>query len=136
MKPADSLKLTQMVHLATVDGECPRLRPMTMIWYDKAFFFATSAGDNKARHLQENPNAEWCLLLPGDNCTGYLKGSGILQKVDDARLRKAVADKARFLYDYWQSPTDPDFVLYRMQVQSLRLMPPGAMYEEDVSSEL
>jgi len=131
----DMLKKLQMVQLATISGNEPRIRPMTMIWWQDKYWFATSSGDPKVAQLDANPQAEWCLLLPQDGCTGYLKGRGSMLKVSDPALRKAVADFAGFIYDYWKDASDPDYTLYEMQLSSLRLMRPGAMFAEDITPQ-
>jgi general stress protein 26 len=131
----DYLKKLQMVHLATAEADQPRLRPMTMIWWENRFWFATGAQDRKAIQIKTNPKAEWCMIIPGEGCTGYLKGSGSLRGEADPAVRQAFADYAVFVYDYWKDANDPDFVLYEMQIEELKLMLPGAMTEQDVTDE-
>ncbi|HPF08299.1 MAG TPA: pyridoxamine 5'-phosphate oxidase family protein [Candidatus Cloacimonadota bacterium] len=135
MSFTDHLKKLQMVHLATIEADQPRLRPMTMIYWQQRFWFATGSQDRKAIQLKANPKAEWCLIVPGEDCTGYLKGSGVMRTETDPAIRKALADYAQFLYDYWKDASDPDFVLYEMQISELKLMLPGAMLEQDVTDK-
>lgn len=127
------LKPTQLAHLATVDGDQPHLRPMTLIYMNERFFVATGSTDAKTKQLTNNPKAEFCLLFHKDPYTGYLRGKGSMVAITEPSLRKAVADYAIFLYDYWQDANDPDFILFEMQISSLRYMKPGAMLEEDVT---
>lgn len=124
-----SLKKTQMVSLATCEGDQPRLRPMTLIVKDGRFFFATGSRDDKTSQLDNNCKAEFCLLIPANNNTGYLRGSGKMDKVADQNTRKDVADWAEFIYDYWKEATDPDFVLFELKMQQIRYMEPGDMLE-------
>ncbi|MBW6514233.1 MAG: pyridoxamine 5'-phosphate oxidase family protein [Candidatus Syntrophosphaera sp.] len=123
------LKPTQMVHLATCESGQPRLRPMTMIYLDGSFYFATGAADSKCAQIAANHRAEFCLLLKKETNSGYLRGSGMLRQVDDLGLRKEVADFAPFLLDYWQGPADPAFRLFVMDLKQLRYMKPGDDYE-------
>jgi uncharacterized pyridoxamine 5'-phosphate oxidase family protein len=120
----------QMVDLATAEGDQPRLRPMTLIYMDKHFYFATGSNDNKTKQLQANPKAEFCMLIKNESNSGYVRGSGKMQIVTEQTLRKAVADFAVFLYDYWKDAADPDFVLFELLLSDLRYMKPGEMYEE------
>ncbi|MDD2597104.1 MAG: pyridoxamine 5'-phosphate oxidase family protein [Candidatus Cloacimonetes bacterium] len=133
MKLSEMLKTLQMVHVGTVEGAYPKLRPMTMIYYAGGFWFATGSKDAKTAQLKDNPHAIWSLIIPGEGCTGYLKGEGMMREERDLTVRKAIADHAKFLYDYWQDAADPDFILYQMQISALRYMKPGAMYEEDIT---
>jgi len=123
------LKKLQAVNLATLEGDQPRLRPMTLIVKDGRFYFATGATDEKTRQLDNNCKAEFCLLIPSGKHTGYLRGSGKMLKVQDQEARKEVADWAEFIYDYWKEASDPDFVLYELRLKQIRNMEPGDMNE-------
>lgn len=125
----------QAVSLATVEGDQPRLRPMTLIVKEGRFYFATGSQDNKTRQLDGNNKAEFCLLLPSGQNTGYLRGSGKLKKVQNLPEKKDVADWAEFIYDYWKEASDPDFVLYELRLKQIRNMEPGEMKETLVEWE-
>ena len=102
---------------------------MTLIVKGDRFFFATGSKDNKTSQLDSNCKAEFCLLLPANNNTGYLRGSGKMSKVSDQNTRKEVADWAEFIYNYWREASDPDFVLFELNMQQIRYMEPGDMQE-------
>lgn len=126
----ETLKPTQMVHLATCENGQPRLRPMTLICKDGRLFFATGSTDSKSSQIAVNPQAEFCLLLQSATNSGYLRGSGRLLQIEDISLRKEIADFATFIYDYWQDPADPGYRLYELELKQLRLMQPGEMTEQ------
>lgn len=126
----DTLKPTQMVHLATCEGSEPRVRPMTLIARGRELFLATGASDNKSAQLEANPNAEFCLFLREEAVSGYLRGRGLLLREDAARIKKEVADFAPFIYNYWSDPADPGYRLYRLELRQLRYLKPGEMLEE------
>ncbi len=123
------LNKRQAVSLATVEGDQPRLRPMTLIVKEGRFYFATGSTDEKTRQIDGNNKAEFCLLLPSGNNTGYLRGSGQMKKVQSMPEKKEVADWAQFIYDYWKEASDPDFVLYELELRQIRYMEPGDMKE-------
>ncbi|MBP7204989.1 MAG: pyridoxamine 5'-phosphate oxidase family protein [Candidatus Cloacimonetes bacterium] len=126
----DTLAPTQMVHLATCEGNEPRLRPMTLIAKARRLWFATGSGDNKSAQIAANPNAEFCLLLKQGEYSGYLRGRGKLLPVTDIGLKQEVADHATFIYDYFGDASDPDYCLYELELRQLRHIKPGEMYEE------
>jgi len=128
-KVLSQLKKLQAVSLATCEGDQPRLRPMTLIVKDGRFYFATGSKDNKTRQLDGNSKAEFCLLLPSGQSTGYIRGSGKMEKVQDQVVRKEVADWAEFIYNYWKEASDPDFILYELKLEQLKHMEPGEMVE-------
>lgn len=123
------LKPTQMVHLATVEGTEPRLRPMTLIVMERRLFFATGSTDAKTAQIAANPATEWCLLERGGDYTGTMRCRGTMTLVSDPSLKQQVADHARFIYDYWRDAADPDFVLFELQPAQFRYMAPGDMKE-------
>ncbi len=64
----ESKFMTQSVmYLATVDGDLPRLRPVTLINLDTGFYVITGArGDRDTAELRQtkaNPRVEWHLNL-------------------------------------------------------------------------
>ena len=121
------LKPTQMVHLATIEGTEPRLRPMTLIVKDRRFYFATGATDAKTAQIAANPAVEFCLLERAEQYTGTLRCRGKLRLVASPAIRQEIADHAPFLYDYWKDPSDPDFVLFELIPTQYRYMAPGEM---------
>ena len=124
------LKDTQMVTIATCDGNQPRVRPMTLIYMDDKFFFATGSKDTKNSQLLTNPKTEFCLVVSKESGNGYIRGSGVMKIEESFSQKEAVAEHAKFVYDYWQDPQDPDFVLYELILQQIRFMSPGEMLEE------
>ncbi|MDD2229901.1 MAG: pyridoxamine 5'-phosphate oxidase family protein [Candidatus Cloacimonetes bacterium] len=128
-KILSKLKKLQAVQLATCEGDQPRLRPMTLIVKDGRFFFATGNTDNKTKQMENNCKAEFCLLIPASDSTGYLRGTGKMQKVENQATRKEVADWAEFIYSYWKEASDPDYCLFELELQQMRHMEPGEMAE-------
>ena len=47
-------KQTQPVYLATNDGNEPRVRPVTLIWFEEKFWIATGSSDAKVKQLFSN----------------------------------------------------------------------------------
>lgn len=126
----DTLAATQMVHVATCEGNEPRLRPMTLIAKDRRLWFATGARDNKSAQIAANPASEFCLLLREGQYSGYLRGRGRLRLVTDIGLKQEVADHAPFIYDYFRDASDPDYCLHEFELKQLSYLKPGEMYEE------
>ena len=124
---------TNSASLATCEENNPRVRPMTLIFKDDRFFFATGRTDAKAGQIAKNPKAEFIhLICEGEN-TGYLRGSGTLQSITELSLRKEVSDWAPFIYSYFKDPSDPELMLYELKLERLSLMLPGEMCETQVS---
>jgi uncharacterized pyridoxamine 5'-phosphate oxidase family protein len=125
-------KSMQMAHLATCEGDQPRLRPITLVCIDQRFYFATGAADQKSAQIALNPKVEFCSLIQAEPYTGYFRGSGILHQIDDVQVKKAVADVATYIYNYWQDAADPAYRLYELELTVLKYMHPGESVEQAV----
>lgn len=124
------LKSVQLVHVATWDGEFPRVRPMSLVYEAGRFWVCTGSKDAKAGQLASHPVFEFSLLLEGDGCRGTLRGSGHARIVTDPDERRAVAGFIPFFADYWKSPDDPSFFPVELLVERLEHMRPGEMHSE------
>lgn len=124
-KVLELLKPEQMVLLATSFENQPAVRPMTMIHNKERFYFATGSQDAKTKQITSNPKVELCLLIKGDNCTGYIRASGNMECITDNSIRKEIYDEASFLHHYWRAADDIDFILYHLQCEKIEYMKPG-----------
>lgn len=108
------LESIQAVSVASVECDQPRLRPMTLICMKQRLFLATGAKDSKVKQWQKNPKTECLLALKSEAGNGYLRIAGGLVVVQDLALKQMVADHAKFIYNYWQDPASPDYILYEL----------------------
>ncbi|MCF7792716.1 MAG: pyridoxamine 5'-phosphate oxidase family protein [Candidatus Cloacimonetes bacterium] len=120
-------KQTQLVHLASVDGNKPRLRPVTLIYFKQKFWFATGSNDAKVKQIYNNNNIEFCLNLKGEKSSGYIRGSGNAHIVKNIKDKILIADNIEFIKHFWQDPADPDFVLFNIELQEIEYLPIGQM---------
>lgn len=130
MKPWQLLNTTQTVSVASIDASKPRIRPMTLICIAEHLYLATGSKDAKTGQWAQNPNLECLLSLSDTAGNGYLRISGEVRRVTDISQKKEVADTARFIYNYWQDPANPDFTLYEVLPSEWRYLVPGADLEE------
>ncbi|RKX88447.1 MAG: hypothetical protein DRP58_00395 [Spirochaetes bacterium] len=120
-------KQTQPVYLATNDGNEPRVRPVTLIWFEEKFWIATGSSDAKVKQLFSNDNIEFCLPIKDDKNMGYIRGAGIAEIMEDLVTRTKIADNIEFIKHFWQDPSDPDFVLLHIDLQEIEYLPIGQM---------
>ncbi len=126
------LKPTQMVFLATSQDGQPFVRPMTLIVHKGQYFFATGSSDAKTGQLEANPLAEICLYNREGDHAGYVRARGVIEKITDASIRKDVFEAAQFISNYFNEPSDPAFMLFRMHWREVEYMRPG----EDISTKI
>ncbi len=126
-------KKMQNVFLATADLDQPKVRPVTMLYYNDRFWIGTGTGDAKIRQIEQNENVEFCLLVKGENTTGYIRGTGKAVIIEDAATRKLLADAMPYFKDFWKDPADPRFTLLEMIIQQIEFMEPGKITVERFS---
>jgi len=101
----------QYVFLATAEGNQPKVRPVTLIYFDKRFWITTDTGSAKIKQIQGNPNIEFCLYLQKDSKEGYVRVSGMAKIIKDRKTKVKVADHCDFFTRHWKSVDDPNYTL-------------------------
>jgi uncharacterized pyridoxamine 5'-phosphate oxidase family protein len=122
-----SFKQTQPVYLSTVDGKRPRVRPVTLIFFNDGFWVATGSGDAKVKQIYNNENVEFCLMIRDEKNAGYIRGSGVAQLVEELDYKTMIADNIGFIKEFWQNPSDLDFTLLKIVLQEVEYLPVGQM---------
>lgn len=117
----------QHVFLATVEGDQPRLRPVTLIRFGDRLFFATGAGDAKTAQIESNQKVEFCLLLEKGESKGTLRAECLAKAVTDIGVKSEVYNKVAFMKEFWSSPEDKRFVLFELTPKGFEYMPIGSM---------
>ncbi len=126
------LKKTQWVSVATCEHGQPRVRPMTLIYNNEKFYFATGAEDEKCRQIDANPKGEFCNLFKAEDYYGYLRVAGRFQDITDVSVKKEIADISGFVYEYWKDAADPGYKLYEFIVTEVSYLKPGETYANPV----
>ena len=115
----NSFKEQQVVSFATIDGNQPRVRPMSLIYFDQRYFMITGArGGKNAKKLiliRENPRYEYYLTLKGEKVDGFIRGMGDALEVSDFHTRKKIYDKITWVSNYFESVDHPDYVLLELK---------------------
>lgn len=123
----------QVVYLATVDGDAPRVRPVTLIHFDKKMWVTTGSSSAKIMQIKANSNIEFCLLLGDGENSGYIRGGGTAEIISDAETRKMIADNTPFFKTFWKDTDDPGYALLRIHVKDIEYVCPGKMKTERFS---
>ena len=59
-----------LLHLATLDGNQPRVRMLAFTVFDQKLWIVTRTGDDKIDQIRMNSNAEFTLAVKGKERTG------------------------------------------------------------------
>lgn len=117
----------QHVFLATVDGDQPRLRPVTLIRLGEKLFVATGSGDAKIKQIRQNPKTEFCLLLEKGEEKGTIRAECLAQVVKDKAVKAEAYHRIPFMKEFWSNPEDPHYALIELQPIAYEHMRIGSM---------
>jgi len=118
-------KKAQCAFLATAEGEQPRVRPVTLIDFDKKFWIATGTRSAKARQIRRNPNVEFCFSLKEGDNSGYVRVAGVAETTNDRKTKARLADQMDFFSAHWKGVDDPNYTLLRITRVEVEYMRPG-----------
>ena len=121
--------LLNRIILATVEGDQPRLRPVTLIQLDGRLMVTTGAQSNKTRQILENPKVEFLLLIPDDEGnTGYIRGKCVASLVEERSIREILYEKVSHVSQLWESPDDEDLAVIDFVPVEYDYMRPGDFF--------
>jgi general stress protein 26 len=104
----------------------PRVRPVTLIYFEDRFWITTTAQSEKVKQLRGNPKSEVCWLdkHEGDNDI-YLRIAGNAEIVEDTDLKKKIADECDFFSYYFKSVDDPNYTLIEIVPDEIEYLRSG-----------
>lgn len=106
--------------LATLDGDQPRLRPVTATWVDGfTVYFANLKRFHKTVEIAANPKVELCFLDKNDD---QVRLTGVAELVTDRATQEEAFRRDALLRQYLKSPDNPEFTLYRVRPVRVRFM--------------
>jgi general stress protein 26 len=116
--------------IASVDGDQPRLRPVSPVKTDGFIVYVASMkSSGKTDELAVNPKVELCYLTDGHD---QVRITGVAELVTDAAVRQGIWDSNPLLRGYLKSIDNPEFILYRIDPQRIRFMREWALEYHEV----
>jgi general stress protein 26 len=120
-------------HLATMDGDQPRLRPVSPVRTDRfTVYVANLRSYHKTAEIAANPRVELCYL---DDHHNQVRITATAEVVTDAATLQQVWDSNPLLRQYLGRIDNPEFILYRMRPNRVRYMKEWALEYHEVSVE-
>lgn len=113
------------IYLATVDGDKPRIRPMTLVLLDSRFWLLTGTNDAKTTQIIENPKIEICYPIETDENKGYVRFNGRAKIILDKIIKVDIAKRVDYFNDHWKGPEDPNYTLIEAEFEEIEYMEPG-----------
>lgn len=117
---AETMRAAKFPMLATVDGDQPRLRPVSPVRTDGfVVYVANLRSYSKTKELEANPKAELCYM---DGEHQQVRITATAEIVTDPELIAEIWDSNPLLRAYLGSPDNPDLIIYRFVPSRVRFM--------------
>ena len=138
--PIDQAKLPELAlscireakfpQLATIDGDQPRLRPVSPVKTDGfTVYIANLRNYGKTAEIAANPKVELCYMSPSHD---QVRITGIAEALEDEGEIKAIWDSNALLRQYLGSVENPQLIIYRVQPERVRFMREWALEYHEV----
>jgi general stress protein 26 len=140
LDPADVPRLARAAvasdrfpHLATIDGDQPRVRPVSPVRTDGfTVYVANLRSYHKTGEIAANPRVELCYLSPGHD---QVRITGVAEVVSDGPLLQEIWDANPLLRNYLGSIDNPALIVYRIRPELVRYMKEWALEYHEVPIE-
>ncbi len=116
--------------LATIDGDQPRLRPVSPVRTDGfTVWVASLRSSHKTGEIEANANVELCYMTQGHD---QVRITGVADTIEDMAIKQDIWDENPLLRMFLGSVDNPEFVLYKVVPNRVRFMREWALDYFDV----
>lgn len=119
------LRKVDMAYFATIDGDSPRVRMMSIIHHKNMTWAATIKGREKIDQIEANNKFEFSSFIPiAENVNRQIRVRGKAEIISNMESKKELSKAISFFEAYWSSPDDPRFILLRLNVDCIIIQEP------------
>ena len=119
--------------LASIDGEQPRLRPVSPVKTDGfTVYVANLKAYHKTQEIAANPKVELCYM---DSKHDQVRITGEAQVLSDESEIQAIWEANPLLRQYLGTPENPMLIIYKIIPQQVRFMREWALEYHEVQVE-
>ncbi len=115
----------QHVFLATVEDDQPRVRPVTLISFEKRLWITTDTNSRKINQIQRNPKVEFSFIFKEGNKDCCLRVAGLARTIKEKELKAKMANHVDFFNKHWESVDDPSYTLVEIRPSEVTYVSPG-----------
>lgn len=116
--------------LATIDGDQPRLRPVSPVRTDVfTVYVANLKSYHKTVEIAANPKVELCYLNTEHD---QVRITGVAEVVEDQATLKEIWESNPLLRNYLGSIENPELLVYRIRPKRVRFMREWALEYHEV----
>lgn len=101
----------QHIYLATIEGDQPKVRPVTLIHFDERFWVTTDTWSAKVKQIQKNPNVEFSFVFKEGHKDCCIRVAGLAKIIKDKETKERIAGHCDFFSEHWESVDDPGYTL-------------------------
>jgi general stress protein 26 len=131
---AETMRTARFPFLATIDGDQPRVRPVSPVRIDGfTVYIANLRAYHKTVEIEANPRVELCYLDDGHD---QVRISGIAEAVTDPALLQEIWKENPLLRGYLGSIDNPELIVYRITPERVRFMREWALEYHEVPTGL
>ncbi|MCK4379701.1 MAG: pyridoxamine 5'-phosphate oxidase family protein [Candidatus Lokiarchaeota archaeon] len=114
----------EVVSMATVVGDQPRVRIMALISHNDNYWCCTIASRPKMEQFRANDKFEFCSIIKKNENLGSIRALGKAQIIQDFDVKKELSKAIPFFSGYWEDYTDPKFGLIRLDINKIEVQSP------------
>ncbi|WP_371806207.1 pyridoxamine 5'-phosphate oxidase family protein [Candidatus Lokiarchaeum ossiferum] len=114
-----------LIYLANCEGDQPHVRMVSLISYQEQLWFCSVNGRPKCEQLRKNNKVEFSLVAENEEAFHNIRAIGKALEIHDPSIREDLSIEIPFFQDYWSVSTDPNFVLYQLDLSQVEYHPPG-----------
>jgi general stress protein 26 len=119
------IKADRFPYLASIDGDQPRLRPVSPVRTDGfVVYVANLRSYHKTAEIAANPKVELCYL---DDKHDQVRITGVAETLTDRPLLQEIWDANPLLRQYLGSLDNPALIVYRIRPVRVRFMKEWAL---------
>lgn len=127
---ADVVAADRFPYLATMDGDQPRVRPVSPVrTVGFTVYVANLRSYHKTQEIAANPRVELCYLNDGHD---QVRVTGIAHVVTDREALEDIWNSNPLLRQYLGTIDNPDLIIYRIDPSHVRFMREWALEYHDV----
>ena len=124
------IRADRFPHLATIDGEQPRVRPVSPVRSDGfTVYVANLRFYHKTGEIAANPKVELGYLNENHD---QVRITGVAEVVTDRAILQSIWDENPLLRQYLGSLDNPALIVYRIQPNRVRFMREWALEYQEV----
>jgi general stress protein 26 len=114
------VKNVRFPQLATVEGDQPRVRPVSPVRTDGFIVYVANLKSyGKTKDIAANPNVELCYM---DDDHNQVRITGKAQVLKDRRILEEIWNENRLLQYYLGSIDNPELIVYKINPVRVRYM--------------